>query len=95
LLNALSMIYGPNSGGNREIQLMKLEKFLAIFALLLVSSPSMAYIDPGSGSAIVSGIIGVFVAMGIAIKTYWYQLKGLLTRNQPEAETAAEEEAKQ
>ena len=35
----------------------------------------MAYIDPGSGSAIMSAIIGFFVAGGLAIKTYWYKLK--------------------
>jgi len=30
---------------------------------------ALAYIDPGSGSAIISAIIGVFVAIGIAVKT--------------------------
>ena len=39
--------------------------------------PAMAYIDPGSGSAIMSAIIGLFVAVGLAIKTYWYKLKSL------------------
>lgn len=34
-----------------------------------------AYIDPGSGSALVSMIIGFFVACGLFVKTYWYKLK--------------------
>ena len=38
-----------------------------------------AYIDPGSGSAIMSAIIGFVVAIGLAIKTYWYKIKGLFT----------------
>ena len=38
-------------------------------------SPAMAYIDPGSGSAIMSAIIGFFVAISLAIKTYWYKIK--------------------
>ena len=42
-------------------------------------SPVFAYIDPGSGSAIMSAIIGFFVAIGIVIKTYWYKLKSLFT----------------
>ena len=42
----------------------------------------MAYIDPGSGSAIMSAIIGFFVAVGLAIKTYWYKLKSLFTGKQ-------------
>lgn len=45
--------------------------------LLLVAAPAHAYIDPGSGSAIMSAIIGFFVAIGLAVKTYWYKLKGL------------------
>jgi len=39
----------------------------------------MAYIDPGSGSAIMSAIIGFFVAAGMVIKTYWYKIKALFT----------------
>ena len=38
-----------------------------------------AYIDPGSGSAIMSVIIGFFVAAGLVVKTYWYKLKSLFT----------------
>ncbi|MDG1207148.1 MAG: hypothetical protein P8N51_17400 [Pseudomonadales bacterium] len=45
--------------------------------LALLSSPAMAYIDPGSGSAIMSAVIGFFVAVGIAVKTYWYKIKSL------------------
>lgn len=38
-----------------------------------------AYIDPGSGSAIISIIIGAFVAVGLAIKTFWYKITGIFT----------------
>lgn len=37
-----------------------------------------AYIDPGSGSAIMSVIIGFFVAIGVLIKTFWYKITALL-----------------
>ncbi len=50
-----------------------------IFVISLVGSqPAFAYIDPGSGSAIMSVIIGVFVAIGMVIKTFWYKIKSLL-----------------
>ncbi|MCK5665181.1 MAG: hypothetical protein KAI17_16940 [Thiotrichaceae bacterium] len=39
----------------------------------------MAYIDPGSGSAIMSAVIGIFVAIGLAVKTYWYKIKSFFT----------------
>ena len=51
--------------------------FLSLFTF---SVPAMAYIDPGSGSAIMSAIIGFFVAVSLAIKTYWYKLKSLFMK---------------
>lgn len=50
--------------------------FLAVI-LTLLSSPAHAYLDPGSGSAIMGAIVGFFVATGLAVKTYWYKLKAL------------------
>ena len=55
-------------------------RFIVFTALVAVCLPAFAYIDPGSGSAIVSLIIGFFVALGLTVKTYWYKLKGLFTR---------------
>jgi hypothetical protein len=54
-------------------------KLFLIALLVLLPFAANAYIDPGSGSAIMSAIIGFFVALGIAIKTYWYKLKSLFT----------------
>ena len=54
---------------------------IVVFAgLLVICMPAFSYIDPGSGSAIVSLIIGAFVATGIVVKTYWYKLKALFRR---------------
>jgi len=61
---------------SRRILMTKIT--LCVLAILFgLSTPAMAYIDPGSGSAIMSAIIGLFVAIGIAVKTYWYKLKSL------------------
>ena len=55
---------------------MKKQLFITITMLAAFwAAPTMAYIDPGSGSAIMSAIIGFFVAIGLAIKTYWYKIK--------------------
>ena len=56
--------------------------FGSLFVLLsLWIQPAMAYIDPGSGSAIISAVIGFFVAIGLAIKTYWYKIKSIFSKN--------------
>jgi hypothetical protein len=39
----------------------------------------MAYTDRGSGSAIMSAIIGLFIAVVLVIKTYHFKLKSLFT----------------
>ena len=47
-----------------------MSKFRFSFMVLIFSlwiPPAMAYIDPGSGSAIMSAIIGFFVAIGLAV----------------------------
>ena len=37
----------------------------------LITSPAFAYIDPMTGSALMSVIIGFLVGAGVWIKTYW------------------------
>lgn len=38
---------------------------------------AFAYLDPSTGSMILSAIVGVFATVGLAVKTYWYKLKSL------------------
>ena len=60
---------------------MMKRKSLIIFAIFisLWAQPAMAYIEPGTGSAIISAIIGFSVAIGITVKTYWYKIKSVFT----------------
>ena len=57
---------------------------LFVLLIALVPSTAHAYIDPGSGSAIVSAIIGLIAAIGLALKTYAYKIKSLFRRVGPE-----------
>ena len=52
---------------------------VALIALAVSPPPALAYIDPGSGSAIMSAVIGLFVATALVVKTYWYKLKSLFS----------------
>jgi len=55
--------------------------FWSSLIYLTAVQPAHAYLDPGSGSAIMSAIVGLFVALGIVIKTYWYKLKSVFRHN--------------
>lgn len=50
----------------------------ALAACLSITSPAHAYLDPGTGSMLISAIIGVAAAVGLALKLFWYRLVGLL-----------------
>jgi hypothetical protein len=52
---------------------------LGFFIILLFSNTAFAYLDPASGSAIISFIIGGAVVIGIFLKTFWYKLKSLIS----------------
>lgn len=54
---------------------MRIISLILIMVFSLFSFPAMAYIDPSSGSAIISAIIGFFVAISMTIKTYWYKIR--------------------
>ena len=57
----------------------KIVSSMLFLALCFWIQPAAAYIDPGSGSAIMSAVIGIIVAIGLTIKTYWYKLKSFFT----------------
>ena len=46
-------------------------------ALLLIASPAQAYLDPGTGSMLISALIGVVAALGLGLKMFWYRIVGL------------------
>ena len=49
-----------------------------VAACLAIASPAEAYLDPGTGSMLLSAIIGVGAAVGLAVKMFWYRLLGLI-----------------
>jgi len=46
-------------------------------ACLSIAQPAHAYLDPGTGSMLVSAVIGLFVAVALALKMFWYRVVGL------------------
>lgn len=60
---------------------MYLNRFTFIIIMLATFSPAAhAYLDPSTGSMIISAIVGLLASMILAIKTYWYQFIGFLRR---------------
>ena len=65
---------------------------LSIAAILLLMPVSaLAYLDPTTGSMLISAIVGLFASLVLAIKTYWYRIKAFFKRKP--AESDADDEA--
>lgn len=52
-----------------------LVKVAILSVLLLFASPALAYLDPGTGSIILQGIIASILVGLASIKLWWYRLK--------------------
>ena len=48
---------------------------LLVLVIAVFSPPAHAYLDPSTGSMIVTAIVGIIASIGLAIRTYWYRLK--------------------
>lgn len=42
-------------------------------------SPLFAYLDPATGTLIISAIVGGFAAIAMVFKRFWYQIKSFFT----------------
>ena len=60
--------------------------FAILIALLLVPVSAVAYLDPTTGSMLISAIVGLFASLVLAIKTYWYRIKGFFKRKPAESD---------
>ena len=61
---------------------MKIFKLLSLVVLLMAIAPNAAhaYLDPGTGSMIIQIIVASVAAIGIALKSFWAQIKLLFVK---------------
>ena len=56
-------------------------KFLfLIFSLIAYTSPAYAYLDPGTGSVILQGLIGGIAASIAFLSIYWQKVKAFFDK---------------
>ncbi len=64
----------------RSTEHRKASVFIVAGLGLLIASPSHAYLDPGTGSIILQGLLaGAAVGIGV-LRRYWQQIKSFLSR---------------
>lgn len=60
--------------------------FVILITLLLIPLSAWAYLDPTTGSMLISAIVGLFASLVLAIKTYWYRIKAFFKRKPSESD---------
>lgn len=56
---------------------------LTFFLLAFFSQRAAAYLDPGTGSMILQGLIAGIAVAGFAIKSYWYRIRSFFGKDTP------------
>jgi O-antigen/teichoic acid export membrane protein len=63
-------------------KMAKLEVFLlAGYVAIVMSAPADAYLDPATGAALSSAIMGFFAAIYFTLKKYYHKIKRIFRRN--------------
>lgn len=61
--------------------------------LLLMPVSATAYLDPTTGSMLISALVGLFASLVLAIKTYWYRIKAFFKRRFKHSDADADTDA--
>ena len=67
-------------------------KAVSLFCLLVFSLPAFAYVEPGTGSMLLQGLLAGAAGLVVVLKIYWYRIKGFFSGG-TQTEIPAESEA--
>ena len=62
-----------------DINLKRVFFFITI-VIVGYGESAQAYLDPSTGSMLLSALIGMFATIILVIKTYWYKLKSFFRK---------------
>ena len=49
-------------------------RMLMLIATLMSPAYAFAYLDPGTGSALIQGLIAAIAAIGVSLKLFWHRI---------------------
>lgn len=65
---------------------MKLAAPLLLAPILIIAhtGPALAYLDPGTGSILLQGLLALIAGTTVTVRLYWSKLKRFFSREQPD-----------
>lgn len=71
----------------------KIAVFICALSVIFTPATASAYIDPGTGSILIQGLIGAIAAIGVTLKLYWHRIIALFRRESSRKEKHAKSNA--
>lgn len=69
-------------------------KTVAIIALAATAvSDAHAYIDPGTGSALIQGLIAGIALIGVTLRVYWFKIRAFFSPRKQQDDDAQPDDA--
>lgn len=68
-------------------------RLMASGVLLLACMPAYAYIDPGTGSALIQGLIAAVAAAGMTLRLYWHRVARFFGRKKKDAQSMSDDDS--
>jgi hypothetical protein len=63
-----------------------MSRLFALAVLLLASTPAYAYLDPGTGSMLVQGLLAALAVVSAAVAAFWTRIRQLLSSRRKPAD---------
>lgn len=73
-------------GVGATMKLNLLTRVTTVALGLIFAPPTFAYIDPGTGSILLQGLIAGIAGGAAVLRIYWFRIKSFFTRNPPASE---------
>jgi hypothetical protein len=66
------------------------ERATLLVALVMISEPAYAYIDPGTGAAVTTAILGLLGSIAYTVRKSIYRIKDVFTKKAPQGDASGE-----
>ena len=67
-----------------NISISNLKFLCLIVGLISYTTPTYAYLDPGTGSILIQGLIGGLAIVMSFLSIYWQKVKAFFTKKEPD-----------
>ena len=81
---------GVKMGARPQSREATLLKFILTMAGIMFPISAFAYLDPGTGSIILQGLIAALAAAAVVMRAYWYKIKGFFGKSESKSLTDEE-----